>query len=167
MDRIENALLIASRVAAGLGVACLLVVACLSVLDIVMRELLGDPLAWAGDVSKLAIILIISACFPAGLLERRQIQVKLLGTLLGPVGNRVLDTIGAIATLGMFVGIAWYVTDYAGSAVVSAEYTMVLNVPLAPWWWAAAACFWACVPAQIFVIGAEIAGRPVRAPEEG
>ena len=50
--------------------------------------------------------------------------------------------------------------EYAGRVGASQEYTMVLRWPIAPWWWAASVCFWACVPAQLFVIVAEALGKP-------
>lgn len=165
MDAIERRLLAISRVAAGCGVACLLLVAGVSVVDIVMREALGRPLSGGDDIAGIAIILIISTCFPAGLLERRQIQVRLLGGFIGRWGARTLDTIAAVATLAMFLGIAVYVTDYAGSRALSAQQTMVLGIPVAPWWWASAVCFWLCLPAQAFVVIAEAIGKPAPRPE--
>src|SRR6056297_710096 len=107
MDPIERRLLMAARIASGLGVAGLLAIAGLSVADIALREGLGTPLHGAHDIAGLATIIIIASCFPAGLLERRQIQVRLLGGALGGGVARVLDTIGAVAMLAMFALIAW------------------------------------------------------------
>lgn len=160
MDRIERYLTLYTRFAAVLGVFFLLMVAGLSVLDIVVREATGRPVRGSNDIAGLLTIVIVAACFPAGLLERRQIKVTLLGTLLGPAASRVLDTIGALLTALMFVLIAYYVTLYAQRVTGTAQYTMVLNIPIGPWWWAAAICFWACLPAQAFAVIAEATGRP-------
>jgi TRAP-type C4-dicarboxylate transport system permease small subunit len=165
LDAIERKLLILSRGAAALGVLFLLLVAALSVADIVTREVTGRPIRGAHDLSGLLIIIIIAACFPAGLLERRQIEVTLIRNVIPAWANRVMRTVAATLTGFMFVCIAWFVTVHAGRIAASQEYTMVLNWPLGPWWWAAAVCFWACVPAQLFVILAEATGRPADALE--
>jgi len=157
--RLEHYLLLITRSAAVLGVFFLLMVALLSVADIVVREVQGRPIRGANDIARLLTIIVIAACFPAGLLERRQIKVALLGSIMPPMVNRALEVMGALLTLVMFAFIAYYVTLYAQRVTASAEYTMVLNIPIAPWWWAASACFWACIPAQLFVIVAEALGQ--------
>ena len=160
MRRFERLLLVLTRMAAALGVACLLVIAAMSVLDIVLRQFFAAPIAGAHDVAKLVNILIIAACFPAGLLERKQIQVTLLGSWLGAAASKVLNTLGAMATLAMFSLIAWQMTRYALEMQSYGEKSMVLGWPLAPWWWAAAALFWICVPAQLLALLGQMADRP-------
>ena len=166
MARVEHYMLLVTRAAAVLGVFFLLMVALLSVADIIVREIQGRPIRGANDIARLLTIIVIAACFPAGLLERRQIKVSLMGSLLPPLANRALEVMGALLTLLMFAFIAYYVTLYAQRVTASAEYTMVLNAPIAPWWWAASACFWACIPAQLFVIVAEALGQPPSQIEE-
>ena len=165
MQRIERQMLFVTRAAAILGVFFLLIVAGLSVLDIVVREWTGRPMRGAGDLARLLTIIIIAACFPAGLLERRQIKVTLLGAILPVWANRVIEVFAALLTCLMFAFIAYYVTLYAQRVTASAEFTMVLRWPIAPWWWAASICFWACIPAQLFVVVAEAVGHPA-APHE-
>lgn len=163
LDAIETRLSLVARAAAIIGVLFLLLVAALSVADILTREVTGRPIRGAHDIGKLFTIIIVAACFPAGLLERRQIAVTLIGAVVGPLADRIMKVVAAAMTGFMFVCIAYYVTLHAARVTENAEYTMVLNLPLAPWWWLAAACFWACLPAQLFVIVAEIVGRPADA----
>ncbi|CUH63086.1 TRAP-type C4-dicarboxylate transport system, small permease component [Thalassovita gelatinovora] len=160
MQRLERQFLLISRGAAMIGVLFLLMISGLSVVDIITREISGQPIRGAGDIAHLLTILIIAACFPAGLLERRQIKVTFLGAILPRAANRALEVFGALMTGLMFLAIAYYVTLHAQRVSASHEYTMVLNLPIAPWWWVATACFWVCVPAQLFVTVAEILGRP-------
>lgn len=160
MQRLERWFLFISRGAAIIGVAFLLMIAGLSVVDIVTREVTGYPIRGAGDLAALLTIIIIASCFPAGLLERRQIKVTFLGTTLPRGANRALEVFGALMTGLMFLAIAYHVTLHAQRMTASHQFTMVLNWPIAPWWWIASACFWICVPAQLFVTVAEILGRP-------
>jgi TRAP-type C4-dicarboxylate transport system permease small subunit len=149
-----------SRGAAILGVLFLLMVAAMSVADIVVREVTGRPIRGAHDLAGLLTIVIIASSFPAGLMERRQIKVTILGSFLPDPVHRAMEVFGAVLTGVMFLFIAYYVTLHAMRVTDSAQFTMVLNIPLGPWWWVASVCFWACVPAQLFVIIAEILGRP-------
>lgn len=160
MDQLENRMLMMSRAAAILGVLFLLIVAAMSVADIVVREMTGRPIRGAHDMAGLLTIVIIASSFPAGLLERRQIKVTILGSFLPEPVNRALEVLGAVLTAVMFFFMAYFVTLHAMRVVDSAQYTMVLNMPIGPWWWVASICFWACVPAQLFVVIAEILGRP-------
>ena len=160
MDRIEDILARSTRVTAALGAFLLLLVAGLAVVDIVAREVTGRPVRGAYDVTKLMTIVIVAACFPAGLLERRQIKVTLIRAIIGPRFDRVLRIVAALATGFMFLCIAWFLTKHAIKVTARSEYSMVLNLPIGPWWWAAALLFWACIPAQLFVIVAEMTGRP-------
>lgn len=166
MDRIERIMLFISRGAAVLGVLLLLMVAALSVTDIVIRELTGRPIRGAYDIAGLLTILIIAACFPAGLLERRQIKVTILGSFTPAWFTRIMEVVGALLTLVMFAFIAYYVMLHAERVSARAQFTMVLSIPIGPWWWAATICFWACIPAQLFVVVAEALGRPAADPEE-
>tara|TARA_R110000751_G_scaffold71441_4_gene144756 strand:- start:17665 stop:18165 length:501 start_codon:yes stop_codon:yes gene_type:complete len=159
MDWLEDKLTLVTRTAAILGVLFLLMVAGLSALDIIVREISGRPIRGAGDIAKLLTIIIIASSFPAGLLERKQVEVRLLGGLLGPKMNRAMDVLGTLLTGAMFLLIAYYVSIYAGKVSRSQEYSMVLNIPVGPWWWAASVCFWVCVPVQLFVILSELVGR--------
>lgn len=156
----ERYFLAISRVAATLGVLFLLLVATLSVADILVREISGRPIRGVHDIAEMLTIIIIASSFPAGLMERRQIKVTILGAFLPAAGNRVLEVFGAFMTALMFLAIAYYITLHAQRVTDREEFTMVLNLPIAPWWWIATACFWICVPAQFFVTISEIFGGP-------
>ncbi len=165
MKKLEHALLVSSRVAAVVGAFFLLLVAAMSVADILFREFTGKPIRGAYDLAALLTIVIIASSFPAGLLERRQIKVTILGGLLPKSVNKAMEVLGAILTCVMFVFIAYFVTKYARDVSESGQYTMVLGLPLGPWWWVASLFFWACIPAQLFVIYSEIFSRPVTESE--
>jgi len=160
MKKLERTFMLMSRAAATLGVLFLLLVAAMSVADIVIREITGRPIRGAHDLASLLTIIIIASSFPAGLLERRQIKVTVLGSFLPESINRAMEVLGAVLTGAMFLFIAYFVTLHAMRVSDSHQATMVLNMPIGPWWWIASLCFWACIPAQLFVIIAEILGHP-------
>ncbi len=86
--------------------------------------------------------------------------MTLLGSWLGAAASKVLNTLGAVATLAMFGLIAWQMTRYAIEMQSYGERSMVLGWSLAPWWWAAAVLFWICVPAQLLALLGQMADRP-------
>ncbi|MGX1096273.1 TRAP transporter small permease [Amorphus sp. MBR-141] len=159
-DEIESRLSRVSRASGIVGIGGLLLVAVLTVADILARWLLGAPLAGIDDVTKLAIIVVISACFSAGLFERRQIQIRFLGALLGRHASAVLDAFAALATTLMFVLITWQMGVYAGEVTQSGETTFLLRIPVGPIWWAATIFFGLCVPLQAVVALSDIARIP-------
>lgn len=156
LDTIENRLSHVSRVSGIVGIGGLLSVAVLTVADILARWLLGTPLAGVDDVTKLAIIVVISACFSAGLFERRQIQIRFLGSLLGRRGAATLDAFAALATTLVFVLITWQMAVYADEVTRSGETTFLLRIPVGPIWWTATVFFALCVPLQAVVALSDI-----------
>lgn len=159
MQRIEDFMTHALRVIAVIGALCLLAVACLSVIDISVREASGRPLHWAHDISTLLIIVIVAACFPAGLMERRQIKVTIIEGFVGPRANRIMRLVAELLTVFMFVCMAWYLTQYAIKVDARDEVSMVMGLPVAPFWWVATGLFWVCIPAQLLIIVMEFLGR--------
>lgn len=165
MHQIETIMTRGLRLTAVLGAFLLLLVAGLSVADIVVREMTGRPITGAHDTAGLLTIVIVAACFPAGLMERRQIKVSIIEPFVSPRANVIMRIIGELATGFMFLCIAWFLTLHAIKITARAEVSMILHWPVGPWWWAAAVLFWACIPAQLYVIISEILG-PRPAAEE-
>lgn len=161
MKRATEILRLTLNLVAIFGACCLLLLATLSVVDIFMRELTGRPLRGAHDFSKSLILIVVASCFPAGLLERRQIKVTIIEAYANPAANRAMRLMAELLTGFMFVCIAWFLTQHAAKIGARSEVTMVLHMPLAPFWWIAAGLFWVCVPTQFLVIMQELAGiRP-------
>jgi TRAP-type C4-dicarboxylate transport system permease small subunit len=130
MTKLERTFMLMSRAAATLGVLFLLLVAAMSVADIVTREITGRPIRGAHDLASLLTIIIIASSFPAGLLERRQIKVTVLGSFLPESINRAMEVLGAVLTGAMFLFIAYFVTLHAIRVSDSHQATMVLNMPI-------------------------------------
>jgi hypothetical protein len=64
-----------------------------------------------------------------------------------------LDALGAVVTL-MFIGLlAWRLVLFAQSMSETSETTLILQLPLAPWWWVGAAFAVVAALAQVMVVG--------------
>ncbi len=163
LEEIERRLSHVSRITGGVGVCGLLVVAVLTVADILARWLANAPLAGVDDISKLTIIVVIAACFSAGLFERRQIQIQFLGSALGARASAIFDAFGAIATTVMFALMTWQVAIYAADVTSTGETTFLLRIPVGPVWWIATILLAACIPMQAIVSLSEIVRAITRA----
>ena len=140
-----------TRRVAFVGLIGLLAVAIATMVDVLLRWLFNAPIEGYEDVTQLLFAVIIAACFPAGLIQGRNITIRFLGKGLGPRATLWLEALGAIATFAFFTVVAWQIAAFALEETVKHRFTQTLEMPTAPWWWVVAAILLMCVPVQ-FVI---------------
>ena len=68
-----------TRRVAFIGLVGLLAVAIATMVDVLLRWLFNSPIEGYEDVSQLLFAVIIAACFPAGLIQGRNITIRFLG----------------------------------------------------------------------------------------
>ena len=134
------------------GLIGLVGIVVLTVIEVLLRHLGGQRIPGFDDYGQLFYPIVISACFPIGLLHTRNVAITFLGAGLGERATRVFNLFAAIVTLALFGTIAWrfiFMTiGYAQSGAVTA--TVLLSV--VPTWWVATALFWLAVPIQAWVV---------------
>ena len=140
-----------SKPAALLGVLALLGVAGLTIANILGRWLLNAPIIGTHDLFGLVIIIVVAACFPTGVMQRKHVAIQFLGAGLGPKAGRAFDTFAAFLTAAFLAIIAWQLTIDAIDRMQSGEYTLVLKIATAPVWLVAAIAVWVSVPMQLVV----------------
>lgn len=150
------------RIARGLAVgaaAALLALALATVADVLLRWLFKAPIRGFLDVAALATAVIVAACFPALIVSRGNITIRLLGSLGGGRFARVLDAFGALVTAGFFSLMTWQYVRYAAEMTRAGETTAILRWVTWPWWWlvTASIAITALTAWVVFVRGA--AGR--------
>ncbi len=146
--KIEGGLFLFSR---WVGLCCLLLLLLLSLFilgEIMMRWLLNTPYEGVGDISRLLLPIIVSSCFPIGLLQHRHVTIRLLGRTLGPHWEAWFNLFGGIALLLFFALVAWQFTLYTVELAAVGEHTWVIQIPMAPWWWVTTCVMASCVPLQ-------------------
>ena len=154
-DIIERAAKVAnwiSKPSALIGVLGLLGVAVLTIANVIGRWLLDQPLIGIHDLFGLAVIIVVAACFPTGVMQRKHVAIRFLGAWLGPRVSRILDTFGAVFTVAFLAVVAWQVTTEAIEKMSSGEYTLVMKLATGPIWWVAGIVLWLSVPMQLVVI---------------
>jgi TRAP-type C4-dicarboxylate transport system permease small subunit len=157
----------ASRVLSWIAVCALLAVCAAVLVDVALRWLLNRPIHGLEDVTGLIITVAIAACFPAGFGLRTNITVRVLGRALGPRVHACLEAFGQAACLVFIAAVAWQLSVYIGD--VAARKSMVLGIPVAPAWQAAAlmAVLAALVQAFILLVHVVAAWRGEIVPDAG
>lgn len=158
----------AARAVAFLGLAGLLLQALTIFADVILRWLFDAPIHGLEDINRVAIGVIVACFFPMLLIERKNVSLRFFGMMFGPRGREWLNVFGHLVTLVFITVVAWQLGLHAGS--VAAQESLILKLPSAPGWWAAAAIFWFCVPVQLVVmlvhVGRAVIGREHRSGAE-
>jgi TRAP-type C4-dicarboxylate transport system permease small subunit len=90
------------RVAEGVAAALLAVIFLAFILQIVLRYAFDLPVGWTAEISLVAWLWLILWGSAFVLRDAEEIRIELLKAFLGPRGQRVLASIGSIATLALF-----------------------------------------------------------------
>jgi len=138
-----------SRWIAFLGLASLLILAFAIVTDVVCRWLFNAPITGVRDAASLFVAVVIASSLPACIMDRRHIVARFLGKLLGAGGNTVLESLGNLLTMIIFILMAWQLWLYADQSAIDNETTAILGWPLSPWWRGISIIVAVCVPVQI------------------
>ena len=140
-----------ARVVALVGLAGLLIIAVVTVADILGRWLFNAPVTGTMDLTQVSIVVVISACFPAGVLHRQHIAIRFVGERIGPRTVTWLDFFGALVLLGVLAGIGWQFVVYTGEIIDQNQRTWIIKISYAPWWILGTTLFVVTVPLQALV----------------
>jgi TRAP-type C4-dicarboxylate transport system permease small subunit len=168
---LESKIIRWTRVVSLIGLIGLLILATMTVGGALLRWLLDFPILGIPDVSSLVITVAVASCFPLVFAERRNITVRLVGNLLGPRISMVLEAFGYLVSIGIFCLMAWQLWIFTGEVAASHETTVVVRLPIAPWYRAATLLVALCVPVQAVVFCSQLKsalfgkGMPERKPE--
>jgi len=141
-----------STLVALAGAIGVLVVAGIVVFDVVMRALFNMPILAVDDLNPFNIAVVIAAFFPLCLVGRHLVTIRFLGRALGARGHLLLELLGALATLSIFVLYAWQMLHYAWEVTNNGLASGILEIPQAPWWWAVATILGFSVLVQATVV---------------
>lgn len=141
-------------VIAATGLFCLTVLAIVTLLDIAGREMFSTPIDGFSDIADLIVVFAAASCLPISLIERNHVSVRFLGRLNWRL-REMLDLLGHVLTLGVFILMAWQVAVYAGEIYQSGQTTWLIRIPIWPLWFATSAIIGFCVPAQAMVVFAQ------------
>lgn len=166
LETIERQLSRLARAVALVGLAALLLIAALTVADVLGRWLASAPITGTMDVTQVAVVVVVASCFPAGVLHRQHISIRFVGEWLGPRATAWLDAFGAVVLLLVLAGIAWQFIVYTAEIIDQNQHTWIIELDYAPWWVVGTALFLSSVVLQLLVVMTEMvrAAAAGRAP---
>ncbi len=168
--RLERFGLLVTRALSVLGLTALMLLAAMTLADGLLRWLAGAPIRGVRDIGALAIALAVACCLPVGLMERRNISVRLFAALFGWRAGQVMDALAAVLVGAAMVLMAREFWAFAGKLARVGETTWILKIPVAPFSDSVAAILWVGVFVQAVVILGDVArllGRRRAAPGAG
>jgi TRAP-type C4-dicarboxylate transport system permease small subunit len=133
-----------------------MLLAAMTLADGTLRWLANRPIEGVRDVGAAIIAVAVSCCFPAGLMERAHITIRVAGSVLGSRAGLVLDALAAIAVWVVTIAMAWQFTVFAGKIAHAGETTWVLKIPTAPFWYTVAVILWIAALVQMIVVVLQI-----------
>ncbi len=128
-----------SRPVATIGVVGMLVIAGLTVVDVVMRWVLHQGINSLNELTSMAFAVAIAACLPAGLASGINLKIDIFARWIPGRMAAWLDVFGALALLFLFVLLAQQVGVYTTSLWRQGRTTTVLAIPVAPFLFSAVA----------------------------
>jgi TRAP-type C4-dicarboxylate transport system permease small subunit len=88
------------------------------------------------------------------LIDSKNITIDFLGQLLGTKFKVWVDVVGQLITLLLFILVVWQLAIF--SIEVEYQHTLILQIPIAPFWWLTTGLMTLCIPAQLIVTASKI-----------
>ena len=147
----------AARALAIIGLIGLVILAGMTITDVLMRWLFNSPIDGVADIGRLIVAVIIASFFPVALAEKHHISIDFLGKILSPRLSLWLEVVAALVTIVFFVVLSWQFAVFSLELHESGETTWLLALPVAPWWSAATLFLMVSVPVQTMVFLGKLA----------
>jgi TRAP-type C4-dicarboxylate transport system permease small subunit len=157
LDRLEQTSLALARGLAAAGLLILIGFAVMTLADGLSRPLFDTSLEIVGDLGSLAVAVAVACCVPLAFLQRNHITIKFAGACLGARGSRILDVGAAVLVNVVAILIARQLFVFAGQSARAGDSTVMLEVPVAPFWYIVATLIALAAAAQALVVAKEIA----------
>lgn len=159
LDTLERHGRAVTQTVAVLGLAGLVAITFLTIVDVLLRWLFSSPIDGLTDILNLLYAVVLAAFFPTALIERNHITIRYLGNWIGPRTTRVLDLFGETLTLVFFFLITWQLLIFTEDLFATEEVTWVLAWPVAPWWAVTTGVLAICLPIQLIMLAKLALGR--------
>lgn len=123
-------------VVAGLG--ALLCFAVMTMADGLLRFFFARPIDAVRDVGGLVAAFAVACCIPVAIIERSNITIRFVSSIIGPRAGRIADAAAAVLVEIVLVLMTWQFVVFAKQAQATGGATWMLRIPSAPFWGAVA-----------------------------
>jgi TRAP-type C4-dicarboxylate transport system permease small subunit len=135
IDRITKSL---AQALAVFGLGALLCFAVMTMADGLLRFFFARPIDAVRDVGGLVAAFAVACCIPVAIVERSNITIRFLSTIVGPRAAWLADVLAAVLVEIVLVLMTWQFVIFAGQALATGTATWMLRIPSAPVWGAVA-----------------------------
>lgn len=138
MARIDRATKLLAQALAVLGLGALLCFAVMTMADGLLRFFFARPIDAVRDVGGLVAAFAVACCVPVAIVERSNITIRFVSTVVGRRAGRIADIAAAILVEIVLILMTWQFVLFAEQAHATATATWMLRIPSAPVWGAVA-----------------------------
>ncbi len=126
------------RVLNGTGLLALVVLALVTVIDVIGRYVCNRPLLGALELSELMMVFLAFGCFAYTELQKDHVEVDVFVNRFPPRARAACETFAAVLSTGLWGLIAWRTAMQAQKVRAASEVTSNLLLPVYPFLWVAA-----------------------------
>ena len=152
LDRLIVRATVATHRIALLGFTGLVLIALLTFYDGAARYLDLPRVSGFSDFGELLFPIVIASCFPALLIQQKNLTVRVLGRLAGDGAARWADVGAAAAVLIFFLLLGTQFVQMTLDFHSAGRTTATIEIPAALFWMIASSILWLCVPIQLLVV---------------
>ena len=138
MARIDRATKVLAQALVVLGLGALLCFAVMTMADGLLRFFFARPIDAVRDVGGLVAAFAVACCIPVAIVERSNITIRFVSSVVGPRAGRVADAAAAVLVEIILVLMTWQFVLFAMQAQATGAATWMLRIPAAPVWSAVA-----------------------------
>jgi TRAP-type C4-dicarboxylate transport system permease small subunit len=165
MAQIDRAIKLLAQGLAVLGLGALLCFAVMTMADGLLRFFFAHPIDAVRDVGGLVAAFAVACCIPVAIVERSNITIRFLSSIVGPRAGQMADAAAAVLVEVVLILMTWQFVLFAKEAHLTGTATWMLRIPSAPVWGAVAAILAISALLQIVVAiktvrGDDSDGRP-------
>lgn len=138
MARIVWAAKSLARALAIIGLGALLCFAAMTMVDGILRFFFAHPIDAVRDAGGLVAAFAVACCIPVAIIERSNITIRFLSSLIGPRAGQIADAAAALLVEIILILMTWQFVQFAREAYTTGAATWMLRIPTAPVWAAVA-----------------------------
>ena len=152
LDRLNQVATSVTHRIALLGFNGLVLIALLTFYDGTARHLDLPRVTGFSDFGELLFPIVIASCFPALLIQQKNLTIRVLGRIAGEGAARWGDMAAAFATLVFFMLLGLQFAQMTLDFYSAGRTTATIEIPTAPFWMIATSMLLLCIPTQLLVI---------------
>ena len=152
LDRLNQRATTVTQRIALLGFTGLVLIALLTFYDGAARYLDLPRVTGFSDFGELLFPIVIASCFPALLIQQKNLTIRVLGRFAGESVARWGDMAAAFAVLVFFMLLGLRFAQMTLDFYSAGRTTATIEIPTAPFWMMTTSMLLLCIPIQLLVV---------------